>query len=36
MPLLNPDGTVVRQKQYDEHKSEITTNMRRIRTAPQE
>lgn len=34
MPILNPDGSLVRRKQFDEHKSEITNNMRRIRTAP--
>lgn len=31
MPILNWDGSVVRRKQYDDQKSTIESNMRRIR-----
>ena len=35
MPVLNPDGSVVRQREYDARKHEITSTIRRIRnTAP--
>jgi hypothetical protein len=34
MPFLNADGSVLRQKQYDEHKHQIEANIRRIRNTP--
>lgn len=32
MPILKPDGHVLRRKEYGERRSEITANMRRIRS----
>lgn len=38
MPLLNPDGSVVRRKQYDERRHQIESTIRTLRSgaAPQE
>ncbi len=33
MPILNADGSLVRRKQFDEHKTDIVNNLRRIRTS---
>ena len=32
MPLIKPDGTVVRRKYYEEHRSQITRTLRHNRT----
>lgn len=33
IPLLNPDGSVVRRRQYDREKAQITSTIRRIRNS---
>jgi len=36
MPLLNPDGSVVRHKQFVDNRNSIEATMRRLRTTPKE